>query len=214
MRVIESLTAQELRRDEAWWRIYADSFPANEREPPEVILESLSRGVGMALRARRQGSTSGLASSHLLEDPAAVFLVYLAVAELERGQGTGAALLQDAWQAGADRLRERGLSPLGLVWEVDPGEDDTPVAEERRQRLAFFRRHQGQVLERPYLQPPVDGIAAVPMTLMFRPAAGHATPAPQTMDAIVRAIYFEKYGALNGIERSTLEQLLSRSSPA
>ena len=55
MSAVECMTAEGLRVDDTWWRIYEDSFPASEREPPEVILESVLRGVGMVFRARRHG---------------------------------------------------------------------------------------------------------------------------------------------------------------
>lgn len=209
MTVIESIAAEELRVDEAWWRIYDDSFPPHEREPRDVILESVLRRVGMAIRARRDGVTSGLATTHLLKDPAAVFLVYLAVARTERNRGLGAELLEGAWKAGADRLRTEGLQPLGLVWEVDPPQVAAGAeAGERQRRIAFFQRRGGKLLQRSYVQPPVDGIAAVPMRLMLRPTEGEEPP-KETVDALVREMYFEKYGAINGIDRSILEGLLT-----
>jgi len=207
MSAVECMTAKQLRGDEIWWRIYNDSFPPSEREPPDVILKSVLRGVGMAFRARRRGVTYGLATTHLLKDPAAVFLVYLAVAREERNQGAGGELLQGAWEHAAVRLRAQGLRPLGLVWEVDLPQPAAGDADVRQRRIAFFQRHGGQLLERPYLQPPVDGIAPVPMRLMFRLAEGEGTPTPETVKALVRAIYFDKYGAINGIDRSILEEL-------
>jgi hypothetical protein len=210
MSPIECMTAEELRVDETWWRIYEDSLPASEREPREAILLSISREVGMAFRVRRQGVTLGLATTHLLKDPAAVFLVYLAVARGERNLGVGGVLLQGAWESGAVRLRAQGLQPLGMVWEVDPPQLSAGDADARQRRIAFFQRNGGQLLERSYLQPPVDGIAAVPMKLMFRSAEGEGTPTAETVDALVRAIYFDKYEAINEIDRSIIEDLLSR----
>ena len=93
---------------------------------------------------------------------------------------------------------------------VDPPLPSTEDADARRRRIAFFQRHEGQLLERPYLQPPVDGIAAVPMSLMFRSAGDEGPPTAEILDALVRTIYFDKYGAINGINRSTLEDLLNR----
>ena len=210
MSTVECLTAEELRLDDDWWRIYEDSFPSSEREPAEVILESMSRSVGMAFRARRQAATIGLATTHLLKDPAAVFLVYLAVARADRKQGSGGELLQSAWESGAARLSAQGLQPLGLVWEVDPPEPAAGDAEARDRRIAFFQRNGGQLLEHPYLQPPVNAATVVPMRLMFRPATVNSAPEQETVHALVRAIYFEKYGAINGIDGATLNDLLSR----
>jgi len=54
----------ELARDAEWWRLYDQTFPPSSREPAEVILRSLDAnvGVGVALRARAQGKTIGLAT--------------------------------------------------------------------------------------------------------------------------------------------------------
>ena len=210
MSAVERMTAKDLGADENWWRIYEDSFPASERESPEVILESVLGKVGMAFRLRRQGMTYGLATTHLLNDPAAVFLVYLAVAREERSRGAGAELLQGAWESGATRLRAQGRRPLGLIWEVDPLESAADDAEARQRRIAFFRRNGGELLDRPYLQPPLNGGTAIPMSLMFRAAESEQAPAAETVEAFVRAIYFEKYGAVNRIDISILKDLMKR----
>jgi hypothetical protein len=43
----------ELESDYAWWDIYRESFPANERESPSVIFDAMERRTGIAFRARR-----------------------------------------------------------------------------------------------------------------------------------------------------------------
>jgi GNAT superfamily N-acetyltransferase len=208
MIAIESIDAEELSGDETWWQIYKNSFPASQREPPDVILKSLRRGVGMALRACLKGKTSGLATTHLLRDPAAVFIVYLAVARGERSRGIGGELLRSAWQAGAERLRTQGRQPIGLIWEVDRPQLDGGEGDAALRRIAFFEQHGGELLKGPYLQPPLHGMVAVPMSLMFRPAKGKGTPTPAIVEGMVRAIYLDKYEAINGIDREILERLL------
>jgi len=212
MGTAESLTAGDLRSDQEWWQIYEDSFPAAEREAPDVIVKSVVQGVGMAFRIRREGVTIGLATTHLLKDPAAVFLVYLAVDSTQRNQGTGGELLQGAWEAGAERLSQQGLEPVGLIWEVDRPEPTAGDAGARLRRIAFFERHGGKVLDRPYMQPPLDGTTLVPMRLMLRPAGDDGIPERETIEGLVRAMYFEKYGAINEIDRSILEALLNGRS--
>ena len=206
----ECLTAEGLAGDRAWAEIYQDSFPASEREPFGVIVESVRRGVGQALSARAGGETVALATTHLLKSPPVVFLVYLATAGTSRGRGRGGALLEYAWRAGAERLAAEGSDALGMVWEVD-APSETRDAEElrvRERRIAFFGRHGGLLLPRPYAQPPVDGVAPVPMRLMFRPAEGRGLPDAALTEALVRAIYFEKYQSVNGIPVASLEPLL------
>ncbi len=192
----------ELAADQAWWQIYQDSFPPTEREPAEVILDSLRRNVGLALRARLQDATIGLATTHLLLRPPAVFLVYLAIDRAHRDCGLGSALFDHAWRASAARLRDRRLDPLGMIWEVDPPSDPrAPDAAARARRVAFFQRCGASLLPQPYLQPPVDGIAPVPMQLMY-------LPSPEKIDALIHSIYFEKYAAANHLPEDILHHLL------
>jgi GNAT superfamily N-acetyltransferase len=183
----------ELERDEDWWRIYRDSFAANTLEPPEVILGSIRNGVGLAFRARAGNVTIAIATTHQLRRPEAVFLVYLAVERAHRGKGTGGELMEYAWTRASAAMRD----PLGMIWEVDEAV------------VPFYRRHGGVLLPRSYFQPPLIGTEPVPMELMFRPAAGKSLPDETIQHALVRAMYFEKYGAQNGIPDEILSRLSS-----
>jgi hypothetical protein len=175
-----------------------------------VIVRSVERSVGIALRARRGATTVGLATAHLLKAVPAVFLVYVATAPDARGVGGGRALVETIWQLGAAELRAKNLDPTGLIWEVDDPDADADESQraQRQGRVHFFQRLGGQILARRYMQPPVDGVAPVPMRLMYRPAAGSPLPTEPVVDALVRAIYFEKYGDLNGIDVRVLSALL------
>lgn len=174
--------------DDLWWQIYHASFSLEEREQPEVILESLRAGAGLVYRVRFDGVTRAIATTHLLRHPPATFLVYLAVDEKYRDRGHGGKLF--------DHIASRGGN---LIWET------------QRNRIAFFERHGGVLLPRPYCQPPLRGGEPVPMQLMFRPEASAPIPDPNTVEALVRAMYFEKYGAINKIPAPALQDLLSGS---
>jgi GNAT superfamily N-acetyltransferase len=205
----ESAGVAELSQDREWWEIYEHSFPPEEREPPRVILDSAASGAGLAFRARRGGATVAIATTHELRNPPAVFLVYLAVESGRRDAGIGGRLFEYAWSASAEKLRERGIHPLGLVWEVDPPDSGAFPASDglTQQRISFFERHGGILLCQPYLQPPVNGPESVQMRLMFRPAGG-TIPDAATIEGLVRGIYFEKYAGVNRIAVETLESLL------
>lgn len=199
-----------LASDPAFWRLYASSFPSSEREPPDVILATVQGGIGFVVRARSAGVTIGFVCAHMLRRPPALFLVYLAVAPEWRSQRIGAALFERTWATATARYAEAGLVSLGFAWEVEiPG----PVSDENernqcRRRIAFFERLGGRILHQRYLQPPVDGVAPVPMHLMFCPARGASLPNASAISKIIQAIYFEKYGATNGISSEVLEGLL------
>ena len=210
MHQFDSPTAEELAEDRSWWNIYREAFPSNQQEPPEVILESLRQGAGLAFRIRRNLMTVGIATVHLLREPAAAFLVYIAVAGGQRSGGLGGDLFEHVFAESTTYLIRRGLSPQGMLWEVDSPElaEDAEERMMRRRRIEFFQRHGGILLSRSYFQPPVDGIAPVKMQLMIRPPLSRPAPDESAVDALVHAIYFEKYSAINHISPQTLHQLL------
>jgi hypothetical protein len=206
----DSCSADALAADGPFWQLYDSSFPSGEREPRSVIVDSVRNGVGLPLRARTGNRTIGLATAHLLREPPVLFLVYLAVASTLRSQHIGTTLFEKMWATGNDRYSEWGLIPKGIVWEVEIPERASSQRDfaERRRRIDFFMRLGARVLPRPYVQPPVDGIASVPMRLMFWPATDGSAPDGSQVSALIRAIYFEKYHATNGIPHLLLENLL------
>jgi GNAT superfamily N-acetyltransferase len=208
---IERVSAQSLRSDTAWWRLYDASFPASERDPAPVVLATAEPGVGFVVRASADGNTIGLAVAHLLRAAASTFLVYLAVDPDRRSQGVGRILFEETVRTGAAELQARGSTPEGAVWEIDDPSEPVDPAELaiRLRRRTFFENLGGRALATRYVQPPIDGRTEVPMQLMFWPGAGVSLPtAPETAH-LVRAIYFEKYHDMNGIPGGILERLLT-----
>lgn len=203
-------TAEELVSDRDFLALYEASFPLDQREPVSVIVKTVRTGRGVVIRARSAGKTIGLASAHLLETPPAVFLVYLAVLPESRGRRIGSALFEHIWQAGATRLQNCRLTPQCYVWEVEKPKPAADKAERALalKRIVFFQHRGGRELLPGYHQPPVNGPAPVPMLLMARAAEGQ--PMPSARD-LVHGVYFEKYGAANGIRPETLAALLKSS---
>jgi len=93
----------------------------------------------------------------------------------------------------------RSRDALGMIWEIDG------------RRPGFHERCGGLALPQPYLQPPVDGSTLLPMQLMFRPSHGASPPDAETVRAMIRAMYAEKYHAMNGIPIEVLSALSERS---
>jgi GNAT superfamily N-acetyltransferase len=209
--VFDSPSAETLAADSALWQLYDYAFPSTEREPRNVILETLLRGDGVVIRARRNSNTVGLAVGHMLRHPPVLFIVYLAVAAELRSRHIGAALFEKLWEEGRRRYSDEGLKAEGIAWEVDIPERATSEQglQQARRRIAFFERLGGRLLPAAYFQPPVDGINPVPMRLMFRPAPGRSLPDTAAHSAFVRALYFEKYHAANGIPETVLQHLLN-----
>jgi GNAT superfamily N-acetyltransferase len=210
--VFDSPSAEMLAADGALWQLYDSAFPSTQREPRSVILETLRRGDGVVIRARQNNHTVGLAAAHMLRQPPVLFMVYLAVAPALRSRHIGAALFEKLWEEGRRRYSDEGLKAEGVVWEVDiperaPSEEGF---QQSRRRIIFFERLGGRLLPAAYFQPPVDGINPVPMHLMFRPAPGQSLPDVAAYSTVVRALYFEKYHAANGIPEAVLQNLLNK----
>lgn len=206
----DSLTPAELHSDDSWWEIYDAAFPSAEREPRAVILDSLQTGVGVAVRVRSRDETIAIATLHLLKNPSAIFLVYLATTRNLRGRGLGSALLEYAWQIGVAKLSDADHQAIGLIAEVDSPEESIDDEERhiRQRRIAFFQRQGLTLLPYPYIQPPVDGKTNVPMLLMFRAAPEHLEPDVTLTEQLIQAIYFQKYHRVNGIPEEYLTRLL------
>jgi len=211
--VFDSPSADVLAADSALWQLYDSAFPSTEREPRSVILETLRRGDGVAVRARHDSNSVGLALAHMLRHPPVLFVVYLAVDQKLRSHHIGTTLFEKLWTTGMERYAERKQSLTGMLWEVDIPERATSQQglQQSRRRIAFFARLGGQILPVRYFQPPVDGITPVPMHLMFRPAPGRSLPDVSAYSALVRALYFEKYHEANKIPQPVLEELLQKT---
>lgn len=209
--VIDCPNRGQLEADPDFWRLYENSFPPEERDPVPVIIRTVEQGNGLAFRMRWDGRTMGLAATHLLTSSSAAFLVYLAIASGFQGKRLGHVMFSHTAAASLDHL-SAGAShpPIGVIWEVDSlsAAPDARQQEVRQRRIRFFESLGGRVLGRPYWQPPLDGGPPVPMSLMFKPREEQDQLDDATIEALVKAMYFEKYGAMNGIDQRALEECL------
>ena len=210
---IDHVEANVLDCDSGFWAIYGEAFPGDEKEPKDVILKTISERRGAVLRARycsdhyNNTHTIGLAVVHELESPRCHFLVYLAVARSARGHGVGPKLL-DQITSRPRRFGSGTDAAVCTVIEVDnPAEaNDTAERDRRTARVAFFEKAGFRILFQEYWQPALgDGKKPVHMFLMV---AGKSIP---DVKDLVRAIYREKYGRMNGVSDQLLDQLLNRS---
>ena len=207
--IFDAPPAETAASDRDVWSLYSESMPTEEREPRSIILASVQAGDAVLTRARQGAATIGFTVTHLLKHPPAAFLIYLAVAAKQRGGGIGSRLFEHAWITAQSVAALRGSELLGMTWEIDDPELAPDDAERQRRvrRSEFFRRLGGVPLPGAYFQPPVNGPKPVPMLLMWRGKPGRSTP---PVADLVRAIYFEKYGAANGIAAGILEALFKR----
>ena len=181
----------ELGGDRAFWRLYEDTFPIEERDPRDVVLRGLGGDVHVVC-ARAAGETVGFTTTTWLPSVGAALLGFLAVDPGYRRDGLGARLLREA-------RPPRGV----LVWEVeDPDEARDPeIRAGREARIAWFLRQGAKPVHARYIQPPVDGTNPVPMRLLTL-----GEPVPPAAD-LIRAIHDEKYGRFNRIDRVLMARL-------
>lgn len=106
-------------------RLYLTAFPQEERAPWWLLKRRASQHRAEALEALDDGKFAGLAYVVTLDDMA--YLFYLAVAEEQRGQGTGGRIIA--------ALRERYPDKrLFLAREqLDPAAENYPQRESRHQ---------------------------------------------------------------------------------
>lgn len=209
MTSIERVDAIGLAADLRFWRLYDETFPVAERDPVPVVLATSELPVGFVLRAQNSKETVGFAVAHQLRAVSVTFLVYLAVEPTSRRQHIGTALLSAIESLGQYNFEAGGTRSRGVVWEIDDPYQDVSGTERvvRSARREFFERSGATMLDVPYVQPPLNGCAPVPMRLMFREDPQATSQGPPDVDLIVRAIYAEKYQALNGIPQTVTDRL-------
>ncbi len=201
--------SQILRADSAWWDLYHQTFPLEEQESPQAILNSLDQGVGLAFRVSTKEKTIGLATVHLLTNPSAVFLVYLAIDPNSRSKQIGSQFFDYIYQTGGAKLKEMGYRSVGFVWEISAIQNENDEeAKTLARKINFFTQNGGAVLPYKYFQPPINGDAAVPMHVMFRPGDEGVTLEAINPAALIQAMYYEKYAAINYINPQLIEELL------
>lgn len=203
-------TPRSLDGDSSFWVLYGESFSPRRREPPRTLVEGVRSGKVVALVAEDDDQTVALAVVHLLERPAVGLLTYLAVTPELQGQRVGGTVLQQVVALAAERQRRRGREPRGWAAEVPlPELAPTQAERERRRRLLlFFRRHGARPLPCSYLLPPLRGGTPTAARLLHAPDGGMPLRRNEVA-ALLRAIYFEKYGATNGVDERLLASLLA-----
>lgn len=166
--------------------IYRNSFPGNERQPEDVIIDRIHSGKAKLYVGEDGGDILCIALVWIFHDSRFALLDYFAVAASMRGKGVGSIFLKFL-------LQEVIGIGRSLVMEVEhPGHGVN--IDERKARINFYRRNGAVVLEDVrYLLPPL-GAATEPMEmqLMIAFAHGPATSAAEIRDLITR-IYTEVY---------------------
>jgi GNAT superfamily N-acetyltransferase len=166
--------------------IYADSFPANQRHPAEVIRERVAAERYTLMVGRREGEVVFFALLWPLRGSEFVLLDYMATKKTHRGEGIGAAFLKSV-------SRMAALEGKFLLMEV---EDPTRGGnrEERARRAQFYRRQGAKELQGVrYLMPGLSGGPPTEMILMVLPPRSEAEMDGTIVRQVVMQIYKELY---------------------
>lgn len=122
---------------EAFWKIYEEAFPRNEKrdiEGQRAILDDNNYDI---LLQREGGIALGFLAYWKLGR--FHFVEHLAVSRESRGKGVGGRLIQAILRMGKP-----------VVLEVEPPEDEV-----KRKRIVFYERHGFVLNDHPHIQPPL-----------------------------------------------------------
>lgn len=174
-------------------RIYTESFPPEERESFDCILDGVAAGRHELFVAKVGQAAVGFAVTQVIPGVEPDLLAYLAVARDRRGQGIGSRLLQHARTALA-----AGAGPPGLLIEVESVQR-APAAErlQRARRIEFYRKNGARVIEEvaDYMIPSVTDGRRLQMALLWLPVRPDATaPTGPALRECVFSIYTRVYG--------------------
>lgn len=168
--------------------VLSPSFPPEELESVESLVDGCAQGRTTALGVRRDGKiVAGAVAAGSGRPGDAMLLVYLAISPGLRGGGIGGALLDSAVQTWVAES-----SPSLLLAEVEhPDHHEASEAHgDPAARLRFYARHGARVLAVPYFQPGLGAAGArvpalVLCTLHVAPGAvvEGSADAPTAVDA-------------------------------
>ena len=112
------------------YRLYREAFPASERKPISMILQTRRKGRADIWCAIKDGRFAGLAVT--VNSPDTVLLDYLAVHKRCRNQGIGAEIL---------RQLQKQYPGKGLFIEIESTYEDCPDHALRLRRKGFYLRN-------------------------------------------------------------------------
>ena len=190
-------------------RIYEQSFPVEERDPFENMLQAIRRREQAGPQecenchfqvAVEGGRAAGMAFFNYYPKTRMGFIPYLAVHPAWRNAGLGTRLYHHLLECVAVEARASHSYPaVGVVFEVevpklgsDPGEQAL-----RRRRIGFYQRNGAiEVPKLALIAPPMgDGLPEMPYEIMLHPMQGARLPLGRSeLEAVVETVLGYSYG--------------------
>jgi hypothetical protein len=211
MNTFQWLNHHELQLDSTWWHIYETSFPNAEREPHDLIFAACEKNIIKTGRYVENNETVAISVIQPMHSLPFAFMNYFAIANLHRNRALGSRLFSQLTNAGENFVKEYSENYLGLIWEVENPDTEMNQTEKilKQRRVQFYKRRGALSFKKKFFQPPIGGYHALPMRLMY-----FATnPIDYFLEnEITKAVYFEKYHAVNHIKMEILLELLLQCS--
>ncbi|HEX2548719.1 MAG TPA: hypothetical protein VHM20_02755 [Gammaproteobacteria bacterium] len=209
MNTFHWLTRQELQNDTSWWKIYENSFPPSERESQELLYQALEKNIIKIGCYAENNETIGISVIQPMHSLPFALMNYFAISNSHRNRSLGSLLFSQLTIASENFVKEYSQNYLGLFWEVENPDAESNLSEKllKQRRVQFYKRRGAEVFKKIFFQPPIAGFSALPMRLMY-----YATkPVDLQLEIeITKAVYFEKYHAVNRIQIEILSELLTQ----
>lgn len=169
------------------FKIYQNSFPANERQTLETLKIRLKEEKEVLFAAKINNEMVGIGFLFDLLGSDFLLLDYLAVKQNHQGKQIGEALFSHLKNYA--RLQEKHL-----LMEVDDPEfgDDKPY---RVKRIAFYQKNGALWLKDiKYILPALDGTNPTEQILMLVPKNSKSEFSGEEIKDLVKRLYAELYG--------------------
>ncbi len=155
--------------------IYESSFPEDERRD-FLMMKALSESEAFVFNLIKTQEEKVVGIISLWDFDGFCYIEHFALAEETRGKGTGSEVLRI--------LKQKIQKPI--VFEVE-----LPESEQARRRIAFYRRHDFELLPYKYVQPPYDKTKrSMEMHIM---ASRNAAMDKTTFNSVVQNLYTAVY---------------------
>ena len=204
---IRELSSKEINliRQVQW--IFEQSFPEEERDPFENMLQAIQRREQAGPEecenchfqvAVEEGQAAGASFFNYYPQTRMGFIAYLAVHPSRRNGGLGARLYRHLVGCVAAEARTSGPA-VGVVFEVEVPELGKDAAERalRQRRIGFYQRNGALVVPNlSLIAPPMgSGLPEMPYKIMLHPLEGaHLPLGKHEIEAVVETVLGFSYG--------------------
>lgn len=209
MKTFQWLSQKDLHDDILWWKIYENSFPSSEREPQELLYQALEKNIIKVGCYAENNETIAICVIQPMRSLPFALMNYFAISNSHRNRSLGSHLFSHLTIASENFVKEYSQNYLGLFWEVENPDVELNQSEKllKQRRMQFYRRRGAEVFKKIFFQPPIAGYSALPMRLMYYAK----NPINLALEIeITKAVYFEKYHAVNQIQKEILSELLTQ----